>query len=264
MPAEGLHPGFTIAISGKGGVGKTAIAALLVRHLARRGGVLAIDGDPDSNFPQALGIPIDKTVGDLREEILNAPARSRVAQDKAGALRIALMESIAESHSFDLVVMGRSEGPGCYCAVNSILREVIDSRATSYDFAVLDCEAGLEHLSRRTTRDVDVLLAVTDVTKNGFLTARRVMELTRELMVDFGRVMVVANKVTEENRPLLESLAREVGLEVAHQVPLDPLLAEYDAQGKPVVSLPTHSLAVQGVEALMEKILVPAAAGNSR
>ncbi|MEK7847442.1 MAG: AAA family ATPase [Chloroflexota bacterium] len=259
MPAEDLRRGFTIAVSGKGGVGKTAVSALLVRHLSRRGGVLAIDADPDSNLPQALGVNAETTVGEAREAILNAPARSRVAADKASALRQALAERVEETYDFDLIVMGRSEGPGCYCAVNSILREVIDSRAESYDFTVIDCEAGLEHLSRRTTRDVDVLIAVSDPTKNGLLTARRVVDLTRELMVDFGTSLVVVNRVTPENRPWADSLARELGVEVAYYLPYDPLVAEYDMQGKPLSGLPPHSPLVLAVAALAEGVLSAAA-----
>jgi CO dehydrogenase maturation factor len=259
MGADGLRQGFTIAVSGKGGVGKTALSALLVRHLSRLGGVLAIDADPDSNLPQALGVAVETTVGEAREAILNAPARSRVAADKAAALRQALAERVEETYDYDLVVMGRSEGPGCYCAVNSILREVIDSRADSYDFAVIDCEAGLEHLSRRTTRDVDVLIAVADPTKNGLVTARRVQELTRELMVDFGTTVVVANKVTPEGRPRVEALAREEGVEIAYFLPYDPLVAEYDILGKPVVQLPQESPIVQAVAALAEGMLTAAA-----
>lgn len=259
MPSEGLPPGFTIAVSGKGGVGKTALAALLVRHLSRRGSVLAIDADPDSNLPQALGVAVTTTVGQAREAILNAPARSPVAADKATALRRALAESVAETYDYDLVVMGRSEGPGCYCAVNSILREVIDRRAESYDFTVIDCEAGLEHLSRRTTRDVDVLLVVADPTKNGLVTARRVQELTGELMVDFGTVLVVVNKVTADRRPQVEALAGEVGVAVAAFLPYDPLVAEYDLDGRPLAQLPAESSLVQAVAGLVDEVLSAAA-----
>ncbi len=259
MPLEGLRQGFTIAVSGKGGVGKTALSALLVRILSRMGGVLAIDADPDSNLPQALGLEVETTVGEAREAILNAPARSRVASDKAAAWRLALAEKVEETYDYDLLVMGRSEGPGCYCAVNSILRDVIDSRADSYDFTVIDCEAGLEHLSRRTTRDVDVLLAVADPTKNGLVTAKRVQELTGELMVDFGATAVLVNKVTPENKPLVESQAREQGVEVAFFLPLDPVVAEYDMLGKPVAQIPDDSPIVQAVVAMMEQVLAAAA-----
>ncbi|MDP6509991.1 MAG: AAA family ATPase [Dehalococcoidia bacterium] len=259
MPLEGLRQGFTIAVSGKGGVGKTALSALLVRTLSRLGAVLAIDADPDSNLPQALGLDVETTVGEAREAILNAPARSRVASDKAGAWRQALAERVEETYDYDLVVMGRSEGPGCYCAVNSILREVIDSRAESYDFTVIDCEAGLEHLSRRTTRDVDVLLAVADPTKNGLVTAKRVQELTGELMVDFGTTAVLVNKATPENKPLVEALAREQGVEIAFSLPYDPVVAEYDMLGKPVAQIPDESPVVQAVAALVEQVLTAAA-----
>ena len=253
-----MRKGLTIAVSGKGGVGKTNFSALLVRSLARRGSVLALDADPDSNLPQALGINIQGTIGDIREDILNAPARSEVAQHKAEHLKMALHELVEETPDFDLAVMGRPEGPGCYCAVNYVLRQVIDSRAESYDFTVIDCEPGLEHLSRRTTRDVDILVVVTDPTKNGILTAKRVQDLARELFVDFGQVQVVANKITPQTRPLVEKMAQEEGLEVVGYIPYDPLVAEYDALGKPVWGLPPQSPFSQGVEKIAETILAPA------
>lgn len=253
-----LKKSFTIAISGKGGVGKTNLAALMVRHLSTVGSVLAIDADPDSNLPQALGCPAPHSVGEIREDILNAPARSPLAAEKPEALRRAMAEVMVETDRFDLVVMGRSEGEGCYCAVNHILRQIIDGWASSYDFTIIDCEAGLEHLSRRTTRDVDLLLAVTDATKNGILTARRVQELCRELHVEFGRVLVVANRITPQTMPVVKRLAEENGLNIVGFVPYDPLIAELDLQGRPVMDLPADSPACQAVADICNAILVPA------
>ena len=199
-----VNKGFTIAISGKGGVGKTNISALIIRHLSKEGTVLAIDADPDSNLPQALGVKFGKSVGDVREAIAETPSYSRTggAVDKLKSFETALYQIIEEVHGFDLVVMGRSEGEGCYCAVNHVLRQVIDARASSYDFVVMDCEAGLEHLSRRTTRDVDLMIAVTDATRNGLITAKRVQEIAKELRVDFGDIVTVANRITEETKPI--------------------------------------------------------------
>ena len=250
----------TIAVSGKGGVGKTTLAALIVRALVEDGvkPVLAVDADPNYCLGDFLGVEVEKTIAEIRQESTGSdgapPAgipRSRVIEDK-------LQRAVSEESGFDLLTMGRPEGPGCYCAVNSILREVIDSRADSYAFTVIDCEAGLEHLSRRTTRDVDVLIAVADPTKNGLVTARRVKDLTRELMVDFGTTLVVANRVTPENRPQVEVLAREEGVEIAYFLPHDPLVAEYDMMGRPVAGLPEESPIVQAVAALAEGVMTAA------
>lgn len=251
----GINRGFTIAVSGKGGVGKTNLSALLVKHLSGQRPVLAIDADPDSNLPQALGVKVRKEVGGLRETIVGAPARSIEASDKLKALEMALHEVVEETPKFDLVVMGRSEGAGCYCAINTILRQVIDAKANNYDFTVIDCEAGLEHLSRRTTRDVDLMIAVTDATTNGVLTAKRVQELSRELCVSFGEVMVVANKVTPETRPLLDDTARQNDLKIAAYIPYDPEIASFDLSGRPIVGLPESSPASMAAMEICQRII---------
>lgn len=260
VSGSSVNKGFTIAISGKGGVGKTGLSALLIRSLSKKGYVLAIDADPDFNLPHALGMTVRKSVGDIREAIMHAPARSQEAGNKGGAFQTALHETVEEGdNNIDLLVMGRPEGEGCYCPVNNILRQVIDSKANSYDFTAIDCEAGLEHLSRRTTRDVDLMIAVSDATWNGLLTAKRVKELSKELCVSFSEVLLVANKVTDENRPGLERMVQENGLEITAYVPYDPEIALADAIGKPIIEIPEDSPASIAVAQLCEKILERAA-----
>ena len=251
MSARGL----TIALSGKGGVGKTFIASMLVKRLSEHGSVLAIDADPDSNLPQALGVSVKKSVGQSREDIINAPMRSPVTNSKQEHLEQSIHESIQEFPQFDIIVMGRSEGEGCYCAVNHVIRGVIDTRARGYDFTVIDCHAGLEHLSRRTTRDVDIMLVVVEPTKNSVQTASRVMEISKELLIQFGSVLVVANRVTPENRPRMEALAKESGLEVVAYVPFEPLVGQYDGMGKPVSDIPRDSPAAKAIDEICQKIL---------
>jgi len=249
-----MSMGLAIAVSGKGGVGKTFISSMLVRRLSEYGTVLGIDADPDSNLPEALGVAATKNVGEAREYISNAPARSKVAAAKEEHLKLALHESVEEFPDFDLLVMGRSEGEGCYCAVNHVIRQVIDSRARGYDFTVVDCHAGLEHLSRRTTRDVDIMVIVTDATKNGMLTGKRIEELSGELSIDFGATLVVLNRVTEEMRPRAEQMAKELGLEIAVYVPYEPLVAECDFMGNAVTEIPRESPASQAIDELCRKI----------
>lgn len=247
--------GLAVAVSGKGGVGKTFISSMLVKRLSEHGSVLAIDADPDSNLPQALGVEAAKTVGESREAIINAPARSKVAAAKQEHLELSIHEAIEEFPGFDLLVMGRSEGEGCYCAVNHVIRQVIDTRARGYDFTIIDCHAGLEHLSRRTTRDVDIMLVVTDPTKNALQTAARIVQLSKELLIDFGAILVIANRVTEENRPQLAELAAENHLEIAATVPLDPVVAMYDMQGNPVSEIPRDSPASVAIDDICGIIL---------
>lgn len=252
--------GFTVAVSGKGGVGKTMLSTMMIRYFSKKGSTLAIDADPDSNLPASLGVQVKTDVGHARESIANAPARSAVAGDKASAFETALHQVVHEADDFDLVVMGRSEGAGCYCAINHILRDVIDNRASSYDYTVIDTEAGLEHLSRRTTRDIDVMVVVTEPTLNGIMTAKRVYELATELNIGFGRILLVANKVTPQTRPMAEKLASEYGLKIDFFIPYDPAVGIQDAMGKPMFQLPEDSPASQAVKEFADKVLTPALA----
>lgn len=234
--------GLTIAISGKGGTGKTMLSALLVRYFSRFGSVFAIDADPDSNLPEVLGIEIKKDVGAVREEIMDIRSdRISRSMTKKELFEMELLQIVEEYSAFDLLVMGRSEGPGCYCTINHILRDVIDTKSKNYDTVIIDCEAGLEHLSRRTTRDADEMIVVTDATKKGIMAAKRVKELSQEVNIDFDRIGVIANKVTPETRPLMEKLGKENGLEIIGYVPFDPLISEFDAVGRALLELPEDS-----------------------
>lgn len=232
--------GFTIVVAGKGGTGKTLVSALLVRDQRRHGPVLAIDADPDANLPELLGVVAAQTVGHIRESLLHHKTRhtdgGTVPIDKLFEQRV--MEAIVEEDDYDLLVMGRSEGEGCYCAVNHILRRIIDTQVQNYPTVVIDSEAGLEHISRRTARDVDLMLMVTDTSARGVTTARRVSELGKELRVDFGRVMVLVNKATDATRPLIAGQAEAAGLDVLGFLPFDPAVVANDAQGRSIWDLP--------------------------
>jgi len=153
----------TIAITGKGGTGKTTFASLLVKHLSTKSAtVLAVDADPNSNLDARLGMHVEQTIGDLREDLLKEHFPAGVAKSELIEYQIRL--ALVEGDTFDLIAMGRPEGPGCYCYINNVLRDVLDRLSVNYDYVVIDNEAGMEHLSRRTTRDVDVLFIMSDVT----------------------------------------------------------------------------------------------------
>jgi CO dehydrogenase maturation factor len=235
----------TIAVAGKGGTGKTTLAGLLIRRLAeaQAGPILAIDADPASNLNTVLDLPLDKTVGDVREET-SEKARANLLESgiaKQDLLDYEINSSIVEGTNVDLLAMGRPEGPGCYCAANNMLRLIIDQIAASYPWVVIDNEAGLEHLSRRTTRDVDVLFIVSDATVRGITTAGRVASLLGELETKVGRHYLVVNRAAQGLSPALESAIEENGLQLLAVLPDDETVAEYDAAGKPLVGLPAES-----------------------
>ncbi|WP_321211529.1 AAA family ATPase [Methanothermobacter sp. DP] len=244
-----------IAVSGKGGTGKTMVSASLVRILAATGAdVLAIDADPDSNLPEALGVSVSGTVGEVREQLKRDTAAGRIppSANKWDILDYRIMESITETDDFDLLVMGRPEGSGCYCAVNTMLRRIIENIAENYDYIVIDTEAGLEHLSRRTTQNVDVMMVVTDPSKRGILTARRILELSRELEIKFRKVFLVLNRVREGD---LEKLEIDEDLEVIGVIPEDPLVSRYDMEGRSLYELPEDSAAFRAIKKVAGKIL---------
>jgi CO dehydrogenase maturation factor len=225
-----------IAVSGKGGTGKTLVSSLLIKSLTSTGkDILAIDADPDSNLPEALGVDVYKTVGDVREELKEDTAKGRIptGMNKWDILDYKIMESIIETPSFDLLVMGRPEGSGCYCAVNNMLRRIIENLSSNYDVIIIDTEAGLEHLSRRTTQNVDVMLVVTDKSKRGMLTAKRIGQLADELEIKFQELYLVVNRVNPENEEQILKKVRETGLNIAGVIFEDEVVTQYDIEGRP-------------------------------
>ena len=254
----------TIAVAGKGGTGKTTLAGLLIRRLAeaQAGPILAIDADPASNLNTVLDLPLDKTVGDVREET-SEKARANLLESgiaKQDLLDYEINSSIVEGTNVDLLAMGRPEGPGCYCAANNMLRLIIDQIAASYPWVVIDNEAGLEHLSRRTTRDVDVLFIVSDATVRGITTAGRVASLLGELETKVGRHYLIVNRAAQGLSPALESAIEENGLQLLAVLPDDETVAEYDAAGKPLVGLPAES----PLNAALEPVISAALATPTR
>ena len=238
----------TIAVAGKGGTGKTTFSALLVQLLAERGTVLAIDADPSTNLNMALGLDMSDTVGDVREEMLTAVRGGQFGAglDKRAYLETRIAEALVESRGVDLLAMGRPEGPGCYCAANNMLRANIDKMGSGYDFVVIDNEAGLEHLSRQTTRDVDALVLVTDPSLRGLVAAARAQALVGELRTRVGRIGLVVNRVKGELPPAIQSAIEEHGLTLWAVIPEDPAVGALDAAGHPLAELPPDS-AIRGI-----------------
>lgn len=243
----------TIAVTGKGGTGKTTVAALTVRALVERGltPVLAVDADPNLNLNAALGVEVTATVGDVREEGLRKIDDLPAGMSKTEFLRYRTAQALVESEGFDLLAMGRPEGPGCYCYANNVLRACVDELASQYRFVVMDSEAGLEHLSRRTTRDVDLLVLLSDVSVRGVETAARALELICELKTAVGRHMLVLTR-TDTVPPELETAVRARGLSIDATIPEDEELRRLDAAGKPLVEVGEDSPALAAVVGILK------------
>ena len=237
----------TIAIAGKGGTGKTSVAALLIKLLSQKGLVLAVDADPSTNLNQALGLSLDdnNTVGRIREKMTEDVSKGRFSPTiaKQEYLFSKIMESLVESKGFDLLAMGRPEGPGCYCASNEFLRVSLDKlvKDYKYNYIVMDCEAGMEHISRQTTRDVDVLLIMSDPTIRGITTAARMKDLIGELRSKIGKVGLIVNRVRGELSPEIKQAIDESGLQVIALIPEDPNMEALEMKGRPITELPQKS-----------------------
>jgi len=239
--------GKVIAVTGKGGTGKTAVTAMLIRYLIKSGKnyrILAIDADPDANLADALGVKVTKTIGDMREFMQQARYTTPPDTDKQRLFESKLFEILVEEEGFDLLVMGKPEGSGCYCFVNNLLRGIMDKTVNDYDLTIIDTPAGLEHLSRKTIPDLDVLIAVTDESRRGLTTAERIRELAASLDLKYKELYVVVNKVTPERVEKVLENARSVGLNVIATVPYDANLAKFDLVGDPLTGLPDDSIAV--------------------
>jgi CO dehydrogenase maturation factor len=249
----------TIAVAGKGGTGKTTISALVIDYLSRnkKGTVLAIDADPSTNLNLALGVPLDDTVGDVREETATAVGggAAMAGMSKWDYLDFRINEALVEERAFDLLAMGRPEGPGCYCAANNILRTSVDRLSDAYDYVVIDNEAGLEHLSRRTTQDVDILLIVSDPSLRGLIAAARVAELVDELKTTVDKIYLIVNRVNGDTLPEpLMKVIEENDLKLVGLIPADPAVNELDGLGEPIVKLPGDALSRRSLETILASV----------
>jgi len=213
----------TIALAGKGGVGKTTTAGMIIKYLmqSQPGAILAIDADPSSNLNMVLGLDLEWTVGD----------------------------------KFDLIAMGRSEGPGCYCAVNHNMREVIDSISKHYRYMVIDNEAGMEHLSRRTTRDVQHLFVVTDPTQRGLVAAERIAGFRKEMDIHIENTYLILNRLNGEMPPALAAHIDGMEIPLLGVIPADTDLVEFEFSGRPLVDLGDDSPVYRAVAKMMAQIL---------
>jgi CO dehydrogenase maturation factor len=237
-------------------VGKTTIAGLLVRYLVEKGHtpVLAVDADSNSNLNEVLGLDLEGTLGEAREDMKKGQSQGMT---KNLFIETQVNRCLMEGTGFDLIAMGRPEGAGCYCAANHLLTDCMDKLAKNYQYLVVDNEAGMEHISRVTTQQVDLLLVISDPSRRSLTAASRVQELAREMKVLKGPSFLVLSMVRGQPAPELLAAAAELGMEVAGVIPDDETLAAYDAKGLPTSTLPPESAARQAAFAVFEKVLAP-------
>jgi CO dehydrogenase maturation factor len=244
---------YVIALAGKGGTGKTTVAALIVRGLKEqgRGSVLAVDADPNSNLNEALGLELKKSIGEIVDDIAGHPEQIPAGMPKDRFLEYQIQMSIAEGEGFDCLTMGRPEGPGCYCYVNSALRNIMEKLIKEYDYVVIDNEAGLEHLSRRTTRVADVLAVISDATVIGLKAAKRISELARELKIQTKKNLLILNR---SNHSIEEEKIKDTGLTFTGIIPVDEKIEKISLNGQSLMELKKDAVSLSALRELGDRI----------
>lgn len=249
----------TIAAAGKGGTGKTTICGLVIDYLCKKklGPVLAVDADANSNLNEVLGVQVDMTLGDIREEIAHAEMEGTIPAgiSKQTYADFKFGSAIVEENDFDMLVMGRSQGQGCYCFVNGLLQAQIDKFSDQYKYLVVDNEAGMEHISRGILPAVDTLLLVSDCSRRGIQAVGRIAKLAQELNVCRGKMGLIVNRAPADKLDdgILEEI-KQHSLELIGVIPQDQLVYEYDCAGKPTATLPDNAPIRVAVNKIMKDL----------
>jgi len=246
---------FTIAVCGKGGTGKTTFAGMIIRYLLekKKGPVLAVDADANANLNEVLGIDIKATIGEMRE-LMKEEVPPGMTKDVWFEYKV--QEALTEAKGFDLLAMGRPEGAGCYCAANTLARKYIDLLTENYPYIVIDNEAGMEHFSRLTTRDVDLLFIMSDASRRGIITAARIRDLIRELKLNITRDVLVLNRTNGILEEDIREGLRQNHLDLAGIIPADEEIYHCDINGTPTFQLPTSAPAVQAAWSIFDRFIV--------
>ncbi len=246
---------YSISLAGKGGVGKTTVAGLLIKYLISKGKVpiLAVDADSNANLNEVLGLEVLDTLGNAREEMKKGVVPNGMTKDVFMSMK--LEQSVVEADGYDLVVMGQPEGSGCYCAANTLLTGFLERLIDNYPIIVMDNEAGMEHISRLTTKNVDLLLIVTDTSRRGLQTAVRINELAKNLNIGVGESRLIVNRAKEELPEVFLDIINKEAPDLAGTIPDDSAVYEYDLKGVPTIQIPDDNKAVSAAFKIFESII---------
>ena len=250
----------TIAVAGKGGVGKTTVCGMIIDYLIKSGKtpLLVVDADANSNLNEVLGVEVETTLGAVREEIAQAELRGDVIpknMTKADYAEFRFNSALVEEDDFDMLVMGRTQGKGCYCFVNGVLKTQLDKYIGNYNYVIMDNEAGLEHISRGTLPHVDTMLLVSDCSRRGIQAVGRIAEMIRELDLKPGEMKLIVNRAPGgELNPGVAEEIKKYGLDLVGVLPQDDLVYEYDCEGKPSSQVPDSAPVKQALAAIMHKL----------
>lgn len=248
-----------VAVAGKGGVGKTTLTSLIIKYLCENNKtpILAVDADANANLDEVLGVKSDITLGQIREEMGKTGIDTNIPKNvtKRESFEMKLNDAIIEEDDFDLMVMGRSQGEGCYCFVNSVLQSQIKKLQNNYKYIIVDNEAGMEHISRGILPKIDTMILVSDCSRRGVQATGRISELIKECNINPGRIGLIVNRAP--NGELSEGTKEEIdkqGLELLGVIPHDNAVYEYDCDGKPMISLPEDSPVKKSLQKIISEI----------
>jgi len=246
---------FSIALAGKGGTGKTTVAGMLIKYLVKmdKTPILAVDADSNANLNEVCGLDVGDTLSNAREEMKKGIVPSGMTKDIF--MNMKLQQAVVEDDGFDLVVMGQPEGPGCYCAANTLLTGFLEKLTGNYPYIVMDNEAGMEHISRLTTNNIDVLLIVSDTSRRGLQAAIRINDLAKDLNIGVLKSYLIINQVKDAPSDAVVNMVKKNGLEMAGTIPEDNDVYEYDLNGRPTIEIPENNQAVKAAFEIFDKII---------
>jgi len=242
-----------IAVAGKGGTGKTTLTGMIIRYLVEKklGSVLAVDADSNSNLHEVLGIEVNETIGNARELMkTDVPA----GMPKESFIEYKVQEAVNEGEGFDLLVMGTPEGQGCYCAANTLCKKYIDVLMDNYDYIVIDNEAGMEHMSRLLTKDLEYFFIISDPSRRGIATIKRIQDLAKTLKLNIDNMIVIINRVRGNVDESTKKYLEENNIKVDAFIEEDENIAKYDMEGKPTYQIPENSASLKKMFNLLDKI----------
>lgn len=250
----------TIAIAGKGGTGKTTITGMMIKYLVKHGEtpILAVDADANSNLNEVLGIEVEHTLGEIREEVEHAEEHEGTipsGMSKADYMNFKMNSVLVEEDDYDMIVMGRTQGKGCYCYVNGLLQSELSRLTKAYKYIVVDNEAGMEHISRGTLPSIDTLILVSDCSRRGIQAVGRIAELAKELELNPQVTKLIVNRAPDGK--IADGIMDEIekqGLDLLGVVPHDETIYEYDAEGKPTCDIPGDTGAKKALEGLLDQL----------
>ena len=252
---------YTIAVAGKGGVGKTTLCGLLIQYLGelKKTPILAVDADANSNLNEVLGVQVEMTLGDVREEVNRAESSAKspipAGMSKADYTDFMFNRCLVEDDDFDLLVMGRTQGKGCYCFVNGLLQAQLQKLTPHYKYVVVDNEAGMEHISRGILPKVDAVILVSDCSRRGVQAVGRIAELVKECNLNPKKMGLIVNRAPDGklNAGTQEEIEKQ-GLHLLGVVPHDESVYEYDCEGKPTVELPKDSPVRKALREIVDRL----------